>query len=59
MESQSELGLERPPDLTVDGDAPEGVVRRAFLMRSAVAGAVAVMYQDTSAGGLAVAPVLC
>jgi hypothetical protein len=67
MESQSELGLERPSDLTVDGDAPDGVDRGAFLTRSAVAGAVTAMYagavtamyKERSEGGLAVSLVHC
>jgi L-serine deaminase len=42
MESINDVSLERPSDLTV-GDVPDGVDRRAFLMRSAVAGAVAVI----------------
>ena len=42
MESNTDVGLERPSDLTV-GDVLDGVARPAFLMRNAVAGAVAII----------------
>jgi hypothetical protein len=52
--------------LDVNGDGPSGVDRRAFMMRSALVGAMALTakemnakYKETPEGGLAVSLVLC
>ena len=65
MDRNTAVDLERPSDLTI-GDVPDRVDRRALLMRSAVASAVALTangmngkYKETAAAGLAVSLVRC
>jgi|tagenome__1003787_1003787.scaffolds.fasta_scaffold19330941_2 hypothetical protein len=57
MDSNTDIGVERPSDLTIGGEVCDGICRRAFKTRSAVAACANEMNrscEQTSEAGLAV-----